>query len=500
MQRRMLSILLVLTLVVRIANQPGRASEAALPAGVLPRDLGCFMILAGKDATSDGSVLVAHNNDLTGAEASLVEKLEAADHAAECTVSFPSGLSIPQAAHTYAMLVLKIHKGFAEGDAIAINEHQVAIGGGVALGSDRNAKAAAADPLIERGLTGGIRYTALQRSTTARECVEWIGAMYTKHGVTYPSGVAVADPNEIWYMEAGGGHHWAAVRIPDDAVWVQANAYRIGEIDTSDPTNYLASPGLLEFAREHELWDPASGPFHFARAFGKPKLAGDDAGSNLTRVWRGIGLVDTASRFSCTSEDLPLFIVPNEKLTVQRLMTILRDRYDGVTSHIQQATGCAQRPIATNRTVHTDVVQLRSWLPPDIGAVLWLGLSASPSTLYVPFYFGIERVPEPYAIAGATYDRASAFWRFRSVTNLVMPYYDRLIGTIRGATTPFETQLFASQDEIEARALRLHGNDPLEARRDLTEYTVDRAAECLELLGKIEAELQQTLAARAFEW
>ena len=32
------------------------------------------------------------------------------------------------------MLVLQIYKGFAEGDAVAVNEHGVAVAGGLALG------------------------------------------------------------------------------------------------------------------------------------------------------------------------------------------------------------------------------------------------------------------------------------------------------------------------------------------------------------------------------
>ncbi len=479
---------------------PAPAAEAPFPEGVAARDLGCFMIMAGKDATVDGSVLIAHNNDLTGAEASLVEKTAAADHSSQCRISFPTGLEIPQAAHTFSMLVLRIHTGYAQGDAIAINEHQVAIGGGVALRADRNERAAQADPLVKRGLTGGIRYAALQRCRTARECVEWIGAMYTEHGVSYPSGVAIADPNEIWYLEAGGGRSWAAVRIPDDAVWVQANAYRIGEIDPRNDANTLASPGLLDFAEEQGLWNPDDGPFHFARAFGKESLLPDDAGSNRTRVWRGIRLVDRAQELTCVTRDLPLFLVPDEKLTVDRLIEILRDRYDGVAAEIEATSGRPQRPIATSRTVHTDVVQLRSWLPADIGAVLWLGLSASSCTTYLPFYFGIDRVPDPFSIAGATYQPDSAFWRFRSITNLVTPYFDHVINDVREVTDAFESRIFAARSRFEAEAIRVHATNPQEARRLLTDATSAHAAACLEMARKLEAHLQKTIAAHAFEW
>ena len=214
--------------------------------------LECFMILAGKNTTTDGSVLLAHNNDLSGKEASLIEKYPRRRYKKNEYLQFPSGLRIPQVDETCEWMVLRIYSGFAEGDAVAINEFQVAIAGGLALGDDRNDNAVTADPLIKHGLTGGVRYIALQRSKTARECVEIIGSLYTKYGVTYPSGVGIADPDEIWYLESGGGRCWAAVRIPEDKVWVQANGYRIGEIDFKDKENFITSPGLKNFAKKKD--------------------------------------------------------------------------------------------------------------------------------------------------------------------------------------------------------------------------------------------------------
>ncbi|MCK4889668.1 MAG: C69 family dipeptidase, partial [Candidatus Aminicenantes bacterium] len=233
--------------------------------------LECFLIMAGKGTTSDGSVLLAHNNDLSGKEASLIEKYPQAKYKTGEYVHFPTGLKIPQAGETFEWMVLRIYSGFSEGDAVAVNEFQVAIAGGLALGDDRNEKAVEADPLIKKGLTGGVRYIALQRSKTARECVELIGSLYTKYGVAYPSGVGIADPEESWYIESGGGRSWAAIRIPDDSVWVQANGFRIGEIDFEDKTNFLSSSGLKKFALQKGLWNPSEGKFHFAKAFGKKK-------------------------------------------------------------------------------------------------------------------------------------------------------------------------------------------------------------------------------------
>ena len=288
--------------------------------------LECFMILAGKDTTSDGSVLLAHNNDLTGKEASMISKYPRRKHKPGSVVRFPSGLEIPREKETFAWMVLKIYKGFAEGDAVALNEYGVAVAGGVALGDDRNPAAVEADPLVKKGLTGGVRYIALQRSKTARECVELMGSLYSRYGVTYPSGVGIADAGEIWYLESGGGKCWAAVRIPDNRIWVQANGYRIGEIDFSDGKNFLTSPGLKKFAIKEKLWRPEEGEFNFSRIFGRKRRAGKNRFYNSRRVWRGISLLAPSMNLHPDADEFPMFIAPDRKVDLKTLFSILRDR------------------------------------------------------------------------------------------------------------------------------------------------------------------------------
>ena len=135
----------------------------------------CYMILAGKKAAADGSMLCAHNNDLQGHHASLFEFLPAQEHPKGSVIEVSETVRIPQIERTHACRILKVWRGFMEGDAVAINEHQVAIAGGVDLGFDRSANAEELDPLRPGGIAGATRYIALQRSKTARECVEEIG-------------------------------------------------------------------------------------------------------------------------------------------------------------------------------------------------------------------------------------------------------------------------------------------------------------------------------------
>lgn len=409
----------------------------------------CFMILAGRNASYDGSVLTAHNNDLTGEEASLIEIIERKHHDADETIPFPSGLEIPQVPVTYRWMVLRIYKGFAEGDAAAINEHQVSIAGGVALGSDRNETARQIDPLIETGLTGGVRYIALQRAQTARECVEILGQLYSTYGITYPSGVGISDTSECWYIEAAGGHHWAAVRVPDDQYMVIANGYRIGTIDPSDSANVILSPGLTELLLENELWKKDQ-PLNFAAIFGGGRA---NRYYDTRRVWRGISLLSPSIDPHPDSLHFPMFCKPDEKLTLQKLFSLLRDRYEG-TPYCPDITSDSlnERVICIDRAVHSDVIQLRGWMPAEAGAVLWAATGVAAVTPFVPFYSGIDSVPHEYTIAGKGPSDSSAFWLFRGLADLVLPVYGYIGSYVTTELRKLENGFIEEQLSIEIAA------------------------------------------------
>jgi len=461
----------------------------------------CYMILAGKEASADGSILLAHDNDLAGHQASLIEKYPRMKHEPGEIITFPSGLEIPQVEETCEWMVLRIHSGYEEGDAVAVNEYGVAIAGGVALGGDHNKKAAEADPLMKQGLSGGVRYIALQRSKTARECVELIGTLYTRYGVTYPSGVGVADGKEVWYIEAGGGRHWAAVRIPDDSYLAVANAYRIGEINISDGKNCFTSPKLLDFAEESGLWDPAHGPFNFAKAFGGGKV-NKNPYYDSRRVWRGLQLLSPGIQFDPDEKEHPLFLKPDEKITVKKLMDVLRDTYAGTPFELypKEGKGSKERGIAVPQCVHADVLQLRSGLPNDIGSVLWAGLGSPLTTPYVPYYFGVDKIPKPYGAGGPTYDSNSAFWINRSLQHLVIPYYKHLIDEILPVWEQFEADAMKRQPAIEKAALELYNAEKELGKSFLTAYSGGLSLNVLETAKELIETAHSKLAANTRKW
>lgn len=463
----------------------------------------CTMVLVGKKATVDGSVLLAHNNDLPGNIASLIQVIPGQKHPAGEMIAFRSGLQIPQVERTYRMLIMNCCYGFSEGDAVAINEFQVAVAGGVALKNDRSAEAEEIDPSVKGGVTGYIRYIALQRSKTARQCVELIGKMYSQYGISYPSGVGVADPHEAWYMEAGGGRCWVAQRVPDDGYMAIANGYRIGEVDFKDKKNFIFPAYLKKLVKKKGLHRPESGTFNFADTFGR-KLRKKNNYYNTRRVWRVQHLLTPSREQQPDALFYPLILKPDKKITLAQLFSLLRDRSQGTPfdpsrrpTLVPGENRPKERLIGVVNTVHTDVIQLRDWLPAGIGGIMWAGLASAPTTVYIPYYAGIKDVPEPYGIAGPKFDDRSAFWIFRELSLLVEPYFSKLIDRVLPAWQEVEGRAFAMQAGVEAAALALYKKDKEAAEEFLTSYSNGLALKVFdqakELAGKLKTGIAKGL-------
>jgi dipeptidase len=215
-----------------------------------------------------------------------------------------------------------------------------------------------------------------------------------------------------------------------------------------------------------------------------------------------MSLINTELKLDPNNHELPTLVTPTKKLTVRKLISVLRDHYQGTTYDIYRSDGSRPKEyaIGTVRTVHTDVVQLRGWLPAEIGAVMWLGLSTAPTTMYVPFYFGINEVSESFSVGGAEYDPNSAFWVFRSLANNVTPYFTHLIDDVQTTSGEFESREFLSQHDMENKAKELYRKESSKAKRFLTEYTHNQCREALELARALKGKLETRIAKHAHEW
>ena len=446
--------------------------QPGLPSAGGTRDK-CTTVIAGKNATTDGSVLLGHNEDW-GEYLMPLRWNPREKHGPGATLKLNDGKVIPQVEETLAFI-------WPAAECNGINELQVAI-------ADNTGSCRKELFQNERGidLQEFVRL-ALQRSRTAREAVQTMGALVEKYGYRSYNGmdgelVSIADPNEGWWMEVTIGGLWVAQRVPDDGFVVLANRFRIGEVDLKDSSRFLANPALLDYARQKGFYDPAQGPFNFQRAYGS--VEDGRAAYNTRREWRGNCLLSVRTY---PEAENPLTVVAGRKLTPQDIMAVLRDHYVGTPYDLTKGYEKGSPHHTTERTIcrmstdATTVAQLRGWLAPEIGGVLWLSLGTPCSSVYVPYYLGVLEFPKPYTYCSGTYDDKNAFWVFNALENLADQYYGdkgksekggtRAIDRVAGFWKKFEDDEFAMQPAVEKTALELYQKDPSLARSFLSTYS-----------------------------
>jgi dipeptidase len=502
----------------------------------------CYMIAAGKKATTDGSVLVARNCDSVSTDALRIVSVPRKTHAQGSMVNIPvsrempndatvaSGwcarpVSLPQVPETFAYTAaMRIVPGDAMGMVMGgINEYQVSAGASTG-GWVKNA-IETLTPWPETVIGDFLMTLVLERCKTAREAVEFCGAMTQAYGGRTDNYI-LADANEAWLFEQYQGTHWAAARVPDDCFVVEANSFRLEEIDPEDPENYLCDPNLVSFAIEHGLWDPSGDePFRAAEAYGdnarnRPRGDLEQPFYSLHRIWRGISLLSPdqiLDPFEPTQR-YPLFVPVSRNLSVKDLLEVLKDTYSGTildeygmqdqefptvvnaqSGRYREAPAwCQSRVIGCPQTITSWVTQGRGNLPDAIGGVFWGGLAATAASPHIPWYSHNTRVPRGFDIGdaggGAHYQADSAYWLFENIGNLMNLFYQATKDIVRDEWDLFDNALFCQQDEVERSAAAIYAQRPRDAIEYLTDYSCHQAVKAIELGQNMMSSLWTRLA------
>lgn len=358
--------------------------------------LNCFTILAGKDTTADGSVLLAHNEDDHGRLLVNAYKVPAQEHNQGELVTLKNGATLPQVKNTPALLWLEIPEAdFADA---YINEY------GVAVTSNSCPSREDKPELSKGGIGFMLRRLIAERAQTARDGVRIAGELisqfgYNSSGRTY----IIADAKEGWFMQLVKGKHWVARRVPDDEVAVIANCYTIGAVDLNDTKNVLASPELIAYAIQRGWYDPEKdGAFDFARAYSDPNNLVDMR--NVLRQWQGTRLL--AAKSHPVEERLPFSFKPRRDIRLNDLFRVLRDHYEGtaydLSDHFKSGSPNSgkNRTICTESTQYAFVAQLRDWLPAEIAYSAWICFRRPDSNAFSPWYVSGRQFPEGYGLDG----------------------------------------------------------------------------------------------------
>lgn len=488
-----------------------------------PKD-GCTVVIVGKKASTDGSVISTHTCDCgvcdwtwryvppqdhkEGAMRKIywfdqfVTKPPAMGLRWDAIEGNFNGLEIPQVPHTF---------GYLHGAFGYMNDNQVAIGEST-IGNRKEMDNNTPTPKMD---ITALTMLAMERAKTAREAIQIMGDMAVKYGYGHTDNgemLSVTDPNEAWVFEIFPvgplwvpdadmpGAVWCAQRVPDDHVSVCPNESHIGEIDLKNKDYFMASENVISFAIDNGFYDPKSGkPFNWKRAYSPSEFSATSTNGSRGRMWRFFDLVAPSKKFSpdLNNMDFPFSIKPEKKYSVYDVMVMLKDKFEDTPFWTAKGIqgGPFQNPnylpygftldgkkyntprcIGVNRAEYVVITQCRDWLPNPIGGLLWIGLGAQDTHCMMPFYQGVTEIPKSFEIGDHyEFDRKSARWAFDYVDFHTQVAYSYAIQDVRAAQEKWEKPFIERTPEIDKKALELYNQSPDLARQYLTEYCNNNA-------------------------
>ena len=464
----------------------------------------CSNFIVGKKASVDGSVMCSYSADDYGMFQYLCH-YPAAKHAkGEMRKIFDWDSNkyygeIPEAAETYNVI----------GN---INEWQVTIGETTYGGRE--------EMVDSTGIMdyGSLIYVALQRSKTAREAIKVMTTLANTYG--YNSGgetFTICDPNEAWIMEMMGkgagskGAVWVALRIPDDAICAHANQSRIGKFNMKDKKNVMYAKDVVSFARSKGWFKGKDADFSWKMAYAKPDFSGRRfcdarAWAMLNHFYDMSPYLDWALGKNPDAQDMPLWVVPNKKVSVQDVENVMRDHYEGTPLSVADGSDIGggiwempyrptplmykvdgkqyfnERPVSTQQSGFVFVSQMRSWLPREIGGVFWFANDDANMAAFTPVYCSMTQRPECYNTPGVDavhFSKKNAYWVCNMTSNMVYPRYSLMFPTLKEVRDSLDNSYFAAQAGVEKKAQELYAQNPQAAVKYLNDYSVEKAQQML---------------------
>ncbi|MGI6107142.1 MAG: C69 family dipeptidase [Lachnospiraceae bacterium] len=415
----------------------------------------CTTLLAGKNATYDGSTFAARNED-SGSGSFCAKKM---------TVVLPQDqprhyrsvlshveMDLPDDPMRYTCMPNAVGNEGIWG-AAGVNSANVSMTATETLTT--NARVLGADPFVvlreaENGRPeqpGGIGEEDMVSITlpyirSAREGVLRLGSLLEKYGTYEMNGIAFQDADEVWWLETIGGHHWIARRVPDDCYVVMPNQFGIDFFDLEDAfgaqKEFLCSTDLREFIRDNFLDLTLNGETFNARlAFGSHSDA--DHTYNTPRAWFVQRYFNPAeniwdgpdAEYRPDSDDISWCRVPEHKITVEDVKYVLSSHYQGTpydpySKHADPRVKGSLRPIGINRNNFLSLVQIRPYLPEEIRSIEWVAYGSNAFNAFVPLYGNISRAPSYFATEGRV-TTENFYWENRVIAALADACFDKCI-------------------------------------------------------------------------
>ena len=278
--------------------------------------LACTTIVAGKNATVTGHVILGHNEDDRGNFKVLHAFVPRRTFACGTKIPAEKGRAeIPQIGETLGFYWAEVNGGswnpsFAD---VFMNEKGVAVVSNNGRGKPNDDSS----QLVDGGLAWVLRRAVAERATSARHAVDVITNLVSVWGYSAPGRIyTVADSDEAWIVELSyGRRNFVARRVADDEVALIPNAYTIRTFLPDDVLSPdMAAKGAgFDFARE----------FQRENAWKVPHS--QDRMRNMVRIFTGKDWPD---------DDYPFSVKPVAKVDVVLMEKALSTHYEGTPDEI----------------------------------------------------------------------------------------------------------------------------------------------------------------------
>ncbi|QRG86233.1 C69 family dipeptidase [Bulleidia sp. zg-1006] len=428
----------------------------------------CTTLLVGKKASYDGSTLMARNEDSPAGE--FTAKKFVVVHPEEQAKIYQSVLShveipLPKNPMRYTAMPDALGK-IGIWAATGVNEENIAMTATETITS--NELVLAADPLVEYKtatdnrpeIIGGIGEEDIVTLTlpyihSAREGILRLGSLLEKYGTYEMNGIAFQDVDEIWWLETIGGHHWMAIRVPDDQYVVMPNQLGIDHFDFADAygnaENYLCSKDLKDFVQDNFLDLSLDGTFNPRWTFGSHADA--DHVYNTPRAWMMLKYFNPNTYqwdgehadYKPEMDSLPFALKPERKITIEDVKYVLSHHYQGTdfdpySNHANPLLKGKYRPIGINRNNFLSCTQIRPYMPKENRSIEWVCYGSNVFNAFVPFYTTIEKTPDYLANTTAEVTTENFYWANRIIAALSDAHFAETANTIERYQNTVQTQ------------------------------------------------------------
>ena len=388
----------------------------------------CTAVYVGKDASADGTVLIAKSNDYPDVWPNYIAVTEHVDGVPGRTMPVNNKgtvrAEIPAATYRYTSTPFtdsgSANSGLAQDATVCANECGVSMV--MSITAFTNKKALAADPLIPDGLT---EFTAVDlvicQSATAREAVQVLCGILDRYGSSECNIALITDREETWYVEMYTGHQYAAVKLPTDKVCVFGNEFTLEYV--SDYQDSVLSPDLANLAEEHgfavygregemNLYKTYSGRevrtaySHMRTWIGHRVLAPDEYGADY----------DPEGFY-------PLCFSADRKVSLQDVMELIRNRFEG-TAYCPDDTGRTDmRVIGTDTALSVHILEVYPDLAPEICTVTWESTAPALYGVFVPVSSAMTQIRSAYGLnqpaeERLNFDTAYPWYVFKALNTL----------------------------------------------------------------------------------